>query len=64
MSFRGRHPGAAVELNNWLPGATQQALPALFDLPLSLDDAREAAARAHGFANRHAAASAVAPVRH
>jgi hypothetical protein len=57
---RGRHPGAAVELHNWLPGATQQALPALFDLPLTLDHAREASARAHGFADRHAAASAEA----
>jgi hypothetical protein len=53
-----RHPGAAVELHNWLPGATQQPRPALFGLPLTLDDAREAAARAHGFANRHAAAGA------
>ena len=60
MSFRGRHPGAAVELHNWLPGATQQPLPALFGLPLTLDDARDAAARAHGFADRHAAALAVA----
>jgi hypothetical protein len=55
-----RHPGAAVDLHNWLPGAAQQPLPALFGLPLTLDDAREAAARAHGFADRHAAASAAA----
>jgi hypothetical protein len=57
---RRRHAGAAVELHNWLPGATQQAPTALFGLPLTLDDARDAAARAHGFADRHAAALAVA----
>ena len=55
-----RHAGAAAELHNWLPGATQQSPTAPFGLPLNLDDAREAAARAHGFADRHAAASAAA----
>src|SRR5262245_2654377 len=46
---RHRPPGPAVEVHNWLPQAGARSAPELFGSPLSIDDAREAVARAHGF---------------
>jgi len=54
---RNRSPGASVELHNWLPQAGARSAPELFERPLSIDDAREAVARAHGFSGWHAVQS-------
>jgi hypothetical protein len=52
---RARHPGAAVELHNWLPrtGAVLTGEP--FDRALTRDDALETVSRGHGFAGWAAA---------
>src|SRR5215510_9802996 len=55
---RNRSPGAAVELHNWLPHARDRSAPELFEGPLSVDDALETVARAHGFSGWRAVQSA------
>jgi hypothetical protein len=57
QGHRTKLPGAGVELHNWLPNAGRRSMQELFDLPLSIDDARETVSRAHGFSSWHSAVS-------